>query len=357
PRRGRHGANGARRGVEHDRGRALRVPLRDRVAQHRLRVCLDRMVEREVDVAPVALRLGDDRVDRLARGVLDDALATGPPGELLVERELEAGQAVVVDARVPDQLRGERELRVEAALLRIEPEARQTPFLELRRLRRVGLALDVDEAVRPVGQLLVDLVRVELQRLRDRRGLGLRVRHLARVGVHRLRLLADRELEPRAVVDRPARGRDHDILAVLARGEPAERGGTHALKPGRAQEGEPEGEHEDAEEQPDATVRRLGAQRECGLSRTYVVSAGFAGTSPNCFWACSWMRGEAAVMASCEASACFSARRCARCVSSLSSWTFRRSTATLSATTPASRTATIAIQTTPPATPRRACGR
>src|SRR3954462_7477774 len=68
------------------------------------------------------------------------------------------------------------------------------------------------------------------------------------------------------------------------------------------------------------------------------------------------MRGEAATIESCEASACFSARRCPRWVLSLSSWTFTRSTATFSATTPASRTATTAIQTTPPATPRRACG-
>src|SRR6478736_4172307 len=68
------------------------------------------------------------------------------------------------------------------------------------------------------------------------------------------------------------------------------------------------------------------------------------------------MRGEAAAIESCEASSCFSARSCARWVSSLSSWTFSRRTATFSATTPVSRTATTAIQTTPPATPRRARG-
>src|SRR5690349_5255118 len=68
------------------------------------------------------------------------------------------------------------------------------------------------------------------------------------------------------------------------------------------------------------------------------------------------MRGEAAAIESCEAIACFSARRWARWVSSLSSWTFSRRTATFSATTPARSTATTTIQTTPPATPRRACG-
>src|SRR5919198_1507150 len=68
------------------------------------------------------------------------------------------------------------------------------------------------------------------------------------------------------------------------------------------------------------------------------------------------MRGDAAASDSCEASACFSARSRVRSTLSLSSCTFSLSTATLSATTPASRIATNTIQTTPPATPRRACG-
>ena len=126
PGRDRHRPHGAGGRVEHDRGRALRVPAQHGVAQHGLRVRLDRVVERQVDVAAVAHRLRDDGVDRLAGGVLDDPLAAGPAGQLAVERELEPGEAAVVDARVAEHLRGERELRVEAPLLAVGVDPRQS---------------------------------------------------------------------------------------------------------------------------------------------------------------------------------------------------------------------------------------
>ena len=75
----------------------------------------------------------------LADGVLDDRLAPGPARELLVERELEPREAVVVDARVAEHLRRDRALRIEAPLLRVEAEARQVPLLQL--CRRAGSAL------------------------------------------------------------------------------------------------------------------------------------------------------------------------------------------------------------------------
>src|SRR4029079_4866628 len=108
-RRGRHLPNGASGRVEDDRGRALRVPAEDGVAQDGLRVRLDRVVGVTVYVAPVAHGLRDDGVDRLARGVFDDPLAAGPSSQLAVERELEAGQAAVVEDRRAADLPSEEE--------------------------------------------------------------------------------------------------------------------------------------------------------------------------------------------------------------------------------------------------------
>ena len=226
------------------------------------------MIERQVDVRPVALRLRLNRVDRLAGGVLDDPLAARPPGERLVARELEPREPVVVDARVAEHLRRQSALRIEAPFLRIEAEPRQVPQLQLRGQSRVGLARDVHEAVRPVGELRRDLARIEVHHLRDDRGLTTRIANQPRIRVDRRRLLADCQLDPAPVVDRPARGRDRDFLAVLARGEPSERAGAHALEPGGPEERDREREAEDREEQPDPPVRDPRAQREPGRIRT-----------------------------------------------------------------------------------------
>jgi hypothetical protein len=80
------------------------MPLANCVPQDRLRVRLDRMVERQVDVLAVSLGARGDRVDGLAGGVLDDPLATRAARELLVERELEACEATVVNARIAEHL-------------------------------------------------------------------------------------------------------------------------------------------------------------------------------------------------------------------------------------------------------------
>src|SRR6185312_3702234 len=125
------------------------------------------------------------------------------------------------DTGVAEHLRRERELRVETPLLAVGVDPRQALPAELRDERRVGLPRDVDEAAAAVAQRLVDGGRVETERARDDQGLALRLGHLARVGVDRLRLLADRELYAPAVVDRSARGRDDDVRAVLVRGEAA----------------------------------------------------------------------------------------------------------------------------------------
>src|SRR5256886_15460433 len=129
-------------------------------------------------------------------------------------------------------------------LLRIEAEAGQVPLAQPLGAHRVGLPLDVDEAVRAVAELGGKRDRVEPQDPRRDRGLAVRVAHLQRVGADRRRLLADRELQAAAVVDRPARGRKRHVLAVLARGQAAVRTGAYALQPRGPQERDPEQEPE-----------------------------------------------------------------------------------------------------------------
>jgi hypothetical protein len=65
------------------------------------------------------------------------------------------------------------------------------------------------------------------------------------------------------------------------------------------------------------------------------------------------MRGDAAALDSCDASAALRARSSVRSAFRRSSRTLRRRTVTFSATTPASRIPTTAIQASPAATPRR----
>src|SRR5690348_12756081 len=95
--------------------------------------------------------------------IANERLAAGLSGERPVERELEAREPMVVDARVAEHLRGNRVLRVEPRFLRIETEAGDVKALKPRHPRRISLALDIDEAVRPVGDPLVDLFRVQPQ--------------------------------------------------------------------------------------------------------------------------------------------------------------------------------------------------
>src|SRR5262249_55795319 len=94
---------------------------------------------------------------------------------------------------------------------------------------------------------------------------GARVQDLLRIGVDRRRLLTERELDARPVVDRPAARRDLDALLVLAVGELREAAGLDALDPRAAEEEGGEGEREEREEEADAAVRvplaRPGHQR------------------------------------------------------------------------------------------------
>ena len=196
-------------------------------------------------------------VDRLARRVADHGLAARLAGERVLEPELEAREPVVVRPRVADDLRRDLVERVDALLLVREAEAEDARLLQDRGARGVGLALDVDESVRPVGELGQHLVRVQPEGARDDVRGRLRVADQLRVCEDRRRLPADRELDARAVEDRPpTRGLD-DRRLVLAGCEPLVAARAHSLEPRGAREHGQEREGEDGEDEPDPPVRQL----------------------------------------------------------------------------------------------------
>ena len=224
------------------------MPFLDRLAEDELGFGLDVVIDREGDVAAVARRRRDDRVEDVAERIADERFPTASPCKRLVQRELQAGKAVVVDPRIAEHLRRDRMLGIEPPLFGIEPEPRDVEPLQLRRARRVGLALDVDEPVRAVGQRFIDALRIEPQDAGDDgRDLG-RVPDLQRVRIDRHRLLADRELDAGAVIDRAPVGRDCDGLAMLAGRHPPEGLRAHALEPDGAEKHAPEDDREDGEE-------------------------------------------------------------------------------------------------------------
>src|SRR5439155_18713680 len=135
--------HGARLRVEHDRRRALRAPLRHGLAQHLLGVRLDRVVEREEDGLARASRRDPVDLDRTPERVADDDLLAVPAAEARFERELEAGEPLVVDTGVAEHLRCDRVLRVASLLLAVEAEAGELVLPKRCRLRWIRFALPV----------------------------------------------------------------------------------------------------------------------------------------------------------------------------------------------------------------------
>ena len=144
----------------------LRAPALDCLTEHGLGIGLDAVVDREEDVVPRPFRLGRDDVDDAARRVGDGRLAAGLADQLLVERALEPFEPVVVDAGEAEHVRGDAPLRVVALLLGVVAEPGELLLLELGRLGRIGLPLDVDEVPRPVGEQRIERLRVDAERLR-----------------------------------------------------------------------------------------------------------------------------------------------------------------------------------------------
>ena len=86
------------------------------------------MVDRQAHVAAVDGGPLVDHVDRVPERVDHPGLAAGLSRERLVELQLEPREALVVDARVAEDVRRDRALRIEAPLLGIEAEACRPRF-------------------------------------------------------------------------------------------------------------------------------------------------------------------------------------------------------------------------------------
>ena len=123
----RHREDGARSRIEHDRARILGVPRGHGLAQHLFRLGLDGVVERRVHVGSLADRARLDDVDRASERIVHLGLDAGAAGELLVVRQLEPAEPLVVRAGEADDLRADRPLRIGPLLLRIRARRRRSP--------------------------------------------------------------------------------------------------------------------------------------------------------------------------------------------------------------------------------------
>ena len=238
------------------------------------------MIDREEDVPPGPLRLRPHDVEHAPERILDERLAAVTPSEHVLQLELEAGQSAVVSAGVAEDVSRHGALRVHAPLLAQEADAGEVSLLESLRPLRVGLAHDVDEALRLVEQLRVQRVGVDAERLRGGEGHLARARHLPRVRVDGDRLLGDRELDAHPVDDRPSTGRDGHGLVLLARRALAEVCRPHGLQPRRAGERNPEEHQQHEEQQANAAVGRPPRAHYRGRT-TYVVWSEDAGIAPS----------------------------------------------------------------------------
>ena len=191
----------------------------------------------------------------------------GRPRRTRVESELQPGQTSVVRPGVTEYLRPHVPLRVDALLLGDVAEPDDVLLFEQLRALGIGLARDVDEALRLVREEPLDLLGIEAQRLSDHGGHQLRIVDLLWVRVDRRRLPADRQLDALAVVDRAARARVDRRLAVLALRHAAQVLRAHALQPGGPDEHGQEREGEDDQQQADAAVGHL--RRHSPLGPTF----------------------------------------------------------------------------------------
>ena len=111
------------------------MPALRRRAQHRLRLGLNPVVERQEDVAARPIGRLAQHVDHAPERVSDHRFLPGLAAQLAVERELEPGEPLVVGSREAEHLRSDSALRIVPALFGVEADAGQ-----LARAQRIGLA-------------------------------------------------------------------------------------------------------------------------------------------------------------------------------------------------------------------------
>ena len=169
----------AARDVEHDRGGALGGEARAR----RLELAAHHLLNPEIE------------------GQHQRRLALVGIGQAVIEAALDAGEPLVLDPDVADQMRGQRALRVDPVALGAKADAGQ-PEPDHRPLLVVGdVALEPDEAARLLepGEQIRSVAALERAGERCRR--RLRVEHQGGIGIDRGRRVVGREQSAVAVDD------------------------------------------------------------------------------------------------------------------------------------------------------------
>ena len=205
-----HRQHFAGRDVEHDHRAGLGALVADRGLQLAVREVLDAQVDRQHEIAAGPHRADLlDVLHDLAVAVLDHALGAVFAGQPVIERELEAFLAFVVDAREADDVARDFARRVVAAVFAHQVHARNLERADLLRIARLHVPREVEElAIEVRGQAARELVLVALQRFREARQLVARERELLRIHPHRIDGRRDRERLAVAIGDRAARRRD-----------------------------------------------------------------------------------------------------------------------------------------------------
>ena len=163
----------ARVHVQHHGGRALGLVLFHRVLQLLEHEILQARVDGQAQVAPVhGRRDGAHVLDDPAEPVLDDAAAAGAARQLLVERQLDAFLALVLDAVEPDHVGHHVAVRIVAAGFGKLVYAGQVHLLDLVGHVHGHLALQVDEVLVLVHQAMAQVGRRHFQQLGKRVELG-----------------------------------------------------------------------------------------------------------------------------------------------------------------------------------------
>ena len=323
-----------------------------------LRLALDRVVDREVDVLPVLDRLDSTTSIVRPNGSRTIVLEPSDAGELLVELQLEAragrGSRCRRSRRSPRRARaaGRR------GAPRVEADPGDLLGLERLGLLGVGLAGEVDEPARLVGQQRIELPGVEVERLPDGDRRLARVDDLLRIRVDGRGALAEGELHADSIEDRPSPRRHVELVSAAgswpggrasAPSPPGARRRARTRRRRRPRRPRRGAGGAGSPSAPAATPRRAPAERRSevstGSASPYLVHRDRLDAP----------RGRAARAPPRDCRDARSARRARP--SSSSAWTFSRRTATFSATIPASSVATRTIQTTLPRGRGRAAAR